>query len=74
MGLDIRLPIGMLFGMVGALLAAFGALSSRAIYQRSLGVNVNLLWGIVLLIFGAAMLVLGWRGARAGRPPGEKSD
>ncbi len=61
MGLDIRLPIGLLFSLIGVLLIAFGALSDKAIYQRSLGVNVNLWWGMALLLFGIFMLALGWR-------------
>jgi hypothetical protein len=64
MHLDIRLPIGMLFAVVGLLMAGYGALSDRAIYERSLGYNVNLIWGLVLLAFGAVMFVLGRRAPR----------
>ena len=61
MGLDIRKPIGLLFSAFGALLIAFGLLSNRAIYARSLDINVNLWWGLVMLAFGAIMLWLGRR-------------
>jgi hypothetical protein len=64
MGLDIRLPIGVLFSIFGVLLIAYGALGDKAIYQRSLGININLEWGIVMLLFGALMLFLGRRGTR----------
>jgi hypothetical protein len=64
MGLDIRLPIGFLFAIFGVLLIAFGAFSDKAIYERSLGININLEWGIVMLLFGAVMLVLGRRGTK----------
>jgi len=64
MGLDIRLPIGFLFSIFGVLLIAFGALSDKAIYARSLGVNINLEWGIAMLLFGALMLFLGKRGTK----------
>lgn len=67
MGLDIRLPIGWMFSVFGALLAGFGLISDESIYQRSLGINVNLWWGIVLLVFGLSMLFLGQRGTRAMR-------
>ena len=63
MGLDIRLPIGILFSVFGLLLTLFGAFSSDSLYERSLGVNVNLVWGIVLLVFGVSMLLLGRRRA-----------
>jgi len=59
MGLDIRLPIGVLFTLFGIVLTVFGALSNRALYERSLGININLMWGIVLLLFGLVMLMLG---------------
>jgi hypothetical protein len=59
MGLDIRLPIGMMFSLLGALLAIYGlATNSDAMYQASLGLNINLVWGRVLFVFGAVMLAL----------------
>ena len=40
----------------------YGCLSSDpAIYQRSLGININLWWGLALLVFAAALLGLAWR-------------
>lgn len=65
MGLDIRIPLGSLFVILGVLLAGYGLLSGPAIYQRSLGIDVNLWWGVVLLAFGLAMLGLAWRAAAA---------
>ena len=59
-GLDIRIPLGSLFVVLGALLAGYGLLSNQAIYQRSLGIDVNLWWGLALLVFGLAMLGLAW--------------
>ena len=68
MGLDIRLPIGLMFTLFGILLIVFGFISDKAIYYRSLGINVNLGWGVVLLIFGLVMLVLGKRGTGTAEP------
>jgi hypothetical protein len=59
MGLDIRLPIGLLFTVMGLLLLGYGALSDPAIYQRSLGINVNLGWGAVMTVFGLTMFYFG---------------
>lgn len=59
MGVDIRLPIGLMFTIIGLLLAIFGLLSDASIYQRSLGINVNLIWGGLLILFGVVMLLLG---------------
>ena len=68
MGLDIRWPIGLMFSLIGAIMVVYGLKtgSGAEIYQRSLGINVNLCWGTLLLIFGAVMLVLAWRGSKAG--------
>ena len=68
MGLDIRLPIGLMFTLFGVLLVVYGLVSDSAIYQRSLGMNVNLGWGAVLLIFGVVMLLLGRRGTSTAKP------
>jgi hypothetical protein len=74
MGLDIRRPIGYLFVALGLLIAGYGLVSDKAIYQRSLGYNVNLGWGICLLIFGLVCLALAWRGAKAGTVPQSAHD
>ena len=58
MGLDIRLPIGLMFTLLGAMLAIYGMVADPAIYQRSLGHNVNLVWGIVLFVFGLVLLFM----------------
>jgi sulfite exporter TauE/SafE len=73
MRLDIRFPIGGLFTVLGVLVAGFG-LSTRgdtALYERSLFVNINLIWGIVMIVFGLAMLGLAWHHLRQERqaPP-----
>lgn len=63
MGLDIRIPIGSLFVILGALLAGYGLWSNPGIYQRSLGIDINLWWGGALVVFGLGMLALAWRAA-----------
>jgi hypothetical protein len=66
MNLDIRLPMGLLFAILGGLLAGFGLFSDRSIYRRSLDINVNLWWGLAMLLFGALMIYFG-----RGRPKTE---
>jgi len=56
MGLDIRWPIGLMFSLIGALLA-FNGLRDHSDHAVSLGININLVWGIVLLVFGVLMLL-----------------
>jgi hypothetical protein len=58
MRLDVRFPIGLLFTIFGLILAAFGLFSNPALYERSLGININLEWGVVMLIFGIIMLLM----------------
>ena len=55
MGLDIRWPIGLMFTLIGALLVVFGL--AKGTESTSLGININLVWGVVLLVFGVLMLL-----------------
>jgi len=64
MKLDVRLPIGGMFALIGAIITVYGLFSDPAIYERSLGINVNLWWGLVMFAFGAFMLIMAWRGAK----------
>ena len=68
MNLDVRWPIGGMFSIFGMTLAGYGVLSDKAIYARSLGINVNLWWGVALLLFGFGMLAFAYRATRR-QPP-----
>lgn len=57
MTLDLRLPLGLLFAVLGLLLALYGLVADAAIYQVSSGVNVNLWTGAAMFVFGALMLI-----------------
>jgi hypothetical protein len=64
MNIDLRIPMGMMFTLMGAVLMAFG-LSTRGnpeVYARSLGMNLNLWCGVALLVFGLVSVTLGRRG------------
>ncbi len=65
MKLDVRMPIGLMFTALGAMLMLYGLVSPPEIYSRSLGINVNLWWGLVLLVFGLVMLFFALRARRA---------
>jgi hypothetical protein len=66
MGLDIRWPIGLMFSLIGALLVITGLLNGAD--ARALNININLIWGVVLLVFGALMLLGAARGRKTPPP------
>lgn len=73
-GLDIRIPIGGLFTLLGLVLGGYGlATAGDPQYARSGHVNVNLWWGLVMLLFGILLLGAAARARRraAARPAEE---
>ena len=56
-GMDLRYPIALLFVVLGAILTVFGFMTGgdTAMYERSAGININLAWGVVMIVFGAVM-------------------
>ena len=62
-GLDIRVPIGGLFTVLGLLVGGYGLATAGETerYATSLGVNINLWWGVVMLVFGVLLLFVSSR-------------
>ena len=71
MGLDIRWPIGLMFTLIGVLMAGYGLATgpNADLYKSSLGININLIWGAVLMVFGILMLLGAVKGGK--NPPGK---
>jgi hypothetical protein len=63
MGLDIRIPLGLIFLSIGGIMTLYGVFTyaDAALYERSLGVNLNLAWGGIMVAFGAIMFFIGKR-------------
>ena len=62
MGLDIRIPLGLLFLITGGIMTVFGLFTrGSAIYDRSMGINLNLAWGVLMFVFGLVMFFVGRR-------------
>ncbi len=62
MGLDIRVPLGLIFLIIGGIMSVFGLITrGSGLYDRSLGVDLNLGWGLVMFLFGLVMFVVGRR-------------
>lgn len=55
MTFDLRIPVGLMFAIFGVILTVTGLLASPESYRQSLGLNVNLWWGLFLLVFGILM-------------------
>ena len=55
---DIRIPVGLMFSILGVLISVYGivTMSNTEMYQRSLGINVNIIMGLLMLAFGLIML------------------
>jgi uncharacterized membrane protein len=64
---DIRIPIGLMFTIIGILISVFGlvTMSNTEMYQKSLGINVNLIMGLLMLVFGLIMLYFARRKKKA---------
>jgi protein-S-isoprenylcysteine O-methyltransferase Ste14 len=64
---DIRIPIGLMFSIIGILISVFGffTMSNAEMYQKSLGFNVNILMGVLMLVFGLIMLYFAKRKKKA---------
>lgn len=60
---DIRIPIGLMFSILGVLITTFGfaTFSNGEMYQKSFGINVNVIMGVLMLIFGLVMLYFATR-------------
>lgn len=69
-GLDLRLPIGGLFTLLGLMLSGYGLATGGdpSRYALSLGLNVNLLWGLVMLLFGIVLLSAATHAKRSAAP------
>ena len=78
MGLDIRIPLGLLFLITGGILAGYGlwTRSDAAVYAVSMGVNLNLVWGGLMFVFGLVMYLVGrrqkWQDDPVGPRPWER--
>ncbi|GIL40124.1 hypothetical protein [Roseiterribacter gracilis] len=58
MQIDIRTPLGLLFVCLGVILIFAGLTNESGAHQRLAGLDLNLCWGGVMLVFGALALAL----------------
>jgi Flp pilus assembly protein TadB len=61
---DLRIPLGWLFAVLGLLLVVAGLRATPAADARSLGMNINLTWGAVMIGFALLCLWLARREAK----------
>ena len=55
--LDLKLPIGWLLSAYGVLLTVYGLVTKKEMYAISLGLNLNLAWGILMIVIGGGFLL-----------------
>jgi hypothetical protein len=74
MGLDLRWPIGLMFSLIGVMLVIYGAAtnSDTELYKHSLGININVVWGLVLVVFGGWMVFMAWSGGKKAQSAGSQ--
>jgi hypothetical protein len=69
MGMDIRIPLGLVFLIIGGLMTIYGITTHGSpIYGRSLGIDLNLVWGAIMFVFGGVMYLIGRRGSTKTKP------
>lgn len=69
--LDLRLPIGGLFTALGVIIGVYGVVTNgSAMYAQSESININLWWGLVMLVVGVLMFVTGMRATRVAQASG----
>ncbi len=56
MNFDLRIPVGLMFTLFGLILVGVGLFGDASLTARSLGINMNLWWGLAQLVFGGLML------------------
>jgi hypothetical protein len=64
MKFDLRLPLGLMFSIFALILIGTGLWGPDELTAKSLGINMNLWWGLIMLLFGVCMLGLSWRAAK----------
>jgi|HubBroStandDraft_6_1064221.scaffolds.fasta_scaffold1462710_2 hypothetical protein len=59
--MDLRFPVALMFLLLGGILTFYGLLAPRDVGQVDLGLHVNLIWGLVMCLFGAILGSMAWR-------------
>ncbi|WP_263365793.1 hypothetical protein [Edaphobacter bradus] len=77
MGLDIRIPLGLIFLIIGGMMSLYGLFTrGSAIYEKSMGLDLNLGWGLIMFFFGVVMFFIGrrqkWQDAPVNPRPWER--
>jgi len=74
MGVNIKLPIGLMFSILGILLTVHGLItaSDTEMYEKSLNINVNLWTGLLMIVLAAIFLISLKFDKKAARKDSEK--
>lgn len=59
--IDLKIPLGSLLVFYGIVLDLYGLFTGKDLYEKSLGININLVWGTVMLVFGLILILMSFR-------------
>lgn len=62
--LNLKIPLGCLLIFYGIVLDFYGLITDKAFYQKSFGIDINLIWGSVMLVLGLALIGIYFFGER----------
>ena len=55
MAVDLRVPIAIIFILLGTILAVYGIMAPEDLAPVDLGIRVNLTWGVLMCLFGVGL-------------------
>jgi hypothetical protein len=53
--MDLRIPIAIIFILLGTILAIYGLVAPQDVAPVDLGIRVNLTWGVLMCLFGMGL-------------------
>ncbi len=62
---DLKIPLGGLLEFYGILLLLYGIIGPASVYKKSFNLNVNIIWGILMIVIGSAFLLSSYMGRKA---------
>lgn len=62
---DLKIPLGSLLGFYGLVLLVYGIFGPKNIYVKSFHLDINVIWGVLMMVIAGAFLLSAYLGRRA---------